>query len=55
MGLFSYVRSQIKVVAQYVEKQEEHHRKKTFLEEYKKFLDLFEIEYDDQYIFKPME
>lgn len=54
-GAFSYARSQIKVVAEYVENQEDHHRKKTFLEEYKHFLDLFEVEYDEKYIFKPLE
>jgi putative transposase len=30
-GAFSYSRSQIKTVAEYIENQEEHHRKKTFL------------------------
>ncbi|MBS1531774.1 MAG: IS200/IS605 family transposase [Bacteroidetes bacterium] len=54
-GAFSYSRSQIKVVAEYIEHQEEHHRKRTFLEEYRKFLEQFEVEYDEQYIFKPLE
>ena len=54
-GAFSYSRSQIKTVANYIENQEEHHRKKTFLEEYKNFLELFEVAYDEQYIFKALE
>lgn len=54
-GAFSYARSQVKAVAQYVEDQEIHHNKKTFLEEYKQFLRQFEIEFDEQYIFKPLE
>jgi REP element-mobilizing transposase RayT len=54
-GAFSYSRSQIKAVAEYIEKQEEHHRKRTFLEEYRLFLDQFEVEYDEQYIFWPLE
>jgi putative transposase len=54
-GAFSYSRSQIKVVAEYIENQAEHHRKKTFLEEYQQFLDHFEVEYDERYIFKPLE
>lgn len=54
-GAFSYSRSQIKTVAEYIENQEEHHRKRTFLEEYKLFLDQFEVEYDERYIFKPLE
>jgi hypothetical protein len=29
--------------------------KKTFLEEYEQMLKLFEVEYDDRYIFKPLE
>ena len=54
-GAFSYARSQVKTVADYVENQEAHHYKKTFLEEYKEFLRKFEVEYDEQYIFKPLE
>ena len=54
-GPFSYSRSQIKTVAEYIENQEEHHRKKTFLEEYKDFLNKFEVEYDERYIFKSLE
>ena len=54
-GAFSYSRSQIKTVSEYIENQEEHHRKRTFLEEYKRFLHQFEVEYDERYIFKPLE
>jgi len=38
-GAFSYDRSQVKAVATYIENQEQHHRKKTFLEEYKNMLE----------------
>ncbi|WP_259071085.1 IS200/IS605 family transposase [Mucilaginibacter sp. X4EP1] len=51
-GAFSYSRSHVKTVTEYVLNQEEHHRKKTFLEEYRQFLEHFEIEYDERYIFK---
>ena len=44
-GAFSYARSQVKTVAQYIEDQEIHHHKRTFLEEYKEFLSNFEIKY----------
>jgi len=54
-GAFSYSRSQIKPVALYIENQEQHHHKKTFLEEYEDFLKKFQIEYDKRYIFKPLE
>lgn len=54
-GAFSYARSQVNAVCQYIENQQEHHRKKTFLEEYEEFLKRFEVEYEQQYIFKPLE
>jgi putative transposase len=54
-GAFSYSRSQIPAVSKYIENQEEHHRKKTFLEEYQYILDESGIEYDERYIFKPLE
>ena len=35
--------------------QEHHHKKKTFVEEYKKILKDVDLEYDERYIFKPIE
>ena len=32
--------------------QREHHKKITFLDEYKDMLDKFEVSYDERYIFK---
>jgi hypothetical protein len=32
--------------------QEEHHKEKTFREEYLEFLQKFEIEYDERYLFE---
>jgi REP element-mobilizing transposase RayT len=54
-GAFSYSRSQIDEVIQYILKQEEHHKKKTFKEEYLDFLKKFEIEYDEKYLFEWIE
>jgi len=51
-GCFSYSRSQIDNVIQYILNQEEHHSKKTFKEEYLDFLQKFEIEYDERYLFE---
>jgi putative transposase len=51
-GAFSYSHSQIDNVYQYILNQEEHHRKKTFKEEYLDFLRKFEIEYDEKYLFE---
>lgn len=54
-GAFSYSKSEIPNVCKYIETQEEHHRKKTFTEEYIDFLEEFGIEYDKRYVFKPVE
>jgi REP element-mobilizing transposase RayT len=54
-GAFSYGKSQIPTIANYIETQEEHHKKRTFMEEYIEFLKLFDIEYDERYVFKPVE
>ncbi|RFS14249.1 IS200/IS605 family transposase [Emticicia sp. C21] len=53
-GVFSYGKSQIKDVIKYIENQEEHHRNRTFREEYLCFLEKFEVEYDEKYIFKEL-
>ncbi|MBK9794374.1 MAG: IS200/IS605 family transposase [Sphingobacteriales bacterium] len=53
-GAFSYGKSQVKDVIAYIENQEQHHSKKTFRDEYMDFLKKFDVEYDEQYIFKEM-
>ena len=50
-GAFSYSHSQISSVVKYILNQEEHHRKKTFKEEYIELLKLFNINYDEKYLF----
>jgi putative transposase len=54
-GAFSYGKSQLPQIIRYIENQQIHHQKKTFIEEYKEFLAAFEVEYDERYIFKPIE
>lgn len=54
-GAFSYSKSQISAVATYIENQELHHKKKSFIEEYVKILQDFEIEFDEKYIFTPID
>jgi len=49
-GAFSYSRSHIDAVVKYILNQEEHHKKRTFREEYLEFLDKFEIEYELRYL-----
>lgn len=51
-GAFSYSRSQRKNVIDYIEAQENHHKVKTFREEYLALLDKFEIEFNDKYLFE---
>ena len=50
-GAFSYSHSQIENVYQYILNQEEHHRKKTFKDEYIEFLQKFGIEFNEKYLF----
>ena len=50
-GSFSYAHSQIGQVYNYILNQEGHHLQKTFKDEYLEFLQKFEIEYDEKYLF----
>ena len=54
-GAFSYSHSHIQNVYNYVLNQEEHHKKKTFREEYISFLKKFEVDYDEKYLFDWIE
>ncbi len=51
-GAFSYSKSQVPQVINYINNQPEHHRKKTFREEYLDFLKKYEIDYNEQYLFE---
>ncbi|SEG59415.1 REP element-mobilizing transposase RayT [Halpernia humi] len=51
-GAFSYSKSQIDKVVKYIINQKEHHKIKSFKEEYVEFLNKFEIEYKNEYIFE---
>ncbi|MBM2815219.1 MAG: transposase IS200-family protein [Ignavibacteria bacterium] len=54
-GAFSYSISQIDAVAKYIHNQVNHHKTKSFIEEYVDFLDKFKVPYNERYIFKPVE
>ena len=54
-GGFSYGRSQIENVYEYIKNQEKHHQKRTFKEEYLDFLKKYEIEFEEQYLFEFLE
>jgi putative transposase len=47
---FSVSKSNTDAVRAYVARQEEHHRKVSFMEEVKKFLDQHQIKYDERYL-----
>jgi REP element-mobilizing transposase RayT len=50
-GAFTYGKSQLPTIINYIANQKEHHRKRTFKEEYIDFLKKFEIEYNQEYLF----
>ncbi len=54
-GAFSYSKSDVPNVINYIKNQEQHHRKTKFMDEYQSLLREFDVEYDQQYIFhEPM-
>lgn len=50
-GAFSYSKSQAPNVVNYILNQPEHHSRKTFRQEYMKFLEKFEIDFNPKYLF----
>lgn len=54
-GAFSYSHSALDNVIQYVNNQKEHHRKISFKDEYKEFLEKFEVEFREEYLFEWLE
>lgn len=51
-GAFSYSHSALDNVIAYIQNQKEHHRKRSFKEEYKEFLTKYQIEHKDEYLFE---
>lgn len=54
-GAFSYSHSHLSKVINYIKNQEQHHKKITFMEEYKSFLKNYDVEFDERYILKEPE
>jgi REP element-mobilizing transposase RayT len=54
-GAFSYGKSQVGAVVNYIRNQKQHHVGKTMREEYIEFLELFGIEYDERYVFQSVD
>jgi len=51
-GVFSYSKSQLENVMNYILNQPSHHKTKTFREEYVELLNRFEIDYKKEYLFE---
>lgn len=51
-GAFTVGQSQLQTVVNYILKQEEHHKKKSFRQEYINFLEAYQIEFRQEYIFE---
>ena len=54
-GAFSYSQSHIDNVVKYIMNQEQHHKKRSFREEYIELLKKFNIVFDERYILKDVE
>ena len=49
-GAFTVSESQIEAVRDYIRRQEEHHRARTFAEEYRAFLERHQVVFDERYL-----
>ena len=49
-GMFSVGPAQRDEIEEYVRNQEEHHRVRSFQEEFRAYLDRYSIPYDEQYV-----
>ena len=49
-GAFTVSESQLAPVAEYIRRQEDHHRTKTFAEEYRAFLTRHHVEFDERFL-----
>lgn len=54
-GAFSYSKKDVPNVIRYIQNQEAHHKKQSFLDEYRELLNEFEIDFEEQYIFREPE
>ena len=49
-GAFSINESQVRTVVRYISGQEDHHRRLSFQDEFRRFLARYEVTYDERYI-----
>ncbi len=50
-GAFSYHHSMLDRIIKYIENQKAHHEKVSVEEEYRSFLDAYQVDYDEKYLF----
>jgi putative transposase len=51
-GVFSIGQSQVASVKRYIAKQQEHHGKLSFQDEFREFLKRYQLEYDERYVWE---
>lgn len=51
-GAFSIGESNVSALKRYIATQKQHHKKVTFQDEYRKFLNLYRIDYDERYVWE---
>ncbi len=49
-GIFSVNPTEIDVVKKYISNQKEHHKKRTFQDEFRAFLKKYNVDYDERYV-----
>ena len=49
-GAFSVSPSHVPALKEYIQNQEEHHRRESFLDEFRRLLKIYEVEYDERYV-----
>jgi len=54
-GAFSYSRSHLDKIYNYIKNQEQHHQRQTFKNEYLSLLKKFEVEFDERFLFQYFE
>ena len=54
-GAFSYGHSQLDTIIRYIQNQEQHHRRRSFKDEYLAWLKKFDIPFEEKYVFKFIE
>ena len=54
-GAFSYSKSALPGIIDYIRNQEMHHQQKSFVDEYKTLLDEFDVSYEDRFLFKLLD